>query len=66
MKFRGFQGEEVVITKRKDITMEHDHLIISVNGREVGYFHITEQGLDFFSIQGGMTPVDFEKEVNND
>jgi hypothetical protein len=49
MKFRGFNGEKVEVIKRRDSLLEHDHLIIKIDGEEVGYFHIVGNKMDFFS-----------------
>lgn len=48
----GFNGEKVKISVRRDLGENHDHLYIEVDGKEVGYFHISRGGyfyLHFFS-----------------
>jgi len=48
VKFTGFNKEEVLITKRHDSNQTHDHLIVTINGEEVGYFHIGRNTIYFF------------------
>jgi len=59
MKFRGFGGEKVEVTKGKDTNAEHDHLIITINGERAGYFHIDRYGLDFFHPLGSTPKTPF-------
>lgn len=47
MKFRGFYGEDVQVLKRAGFK-DHDHLAIKINGKLVGYFHISEKSIGFF------------------
>ncbi len=47
MKIKGFGGEKVEIVKEKGDG--HDHLVLKVNGVQVGYFHILDDRAHFFN-----------------
>ncbi|KKM86358.1 hypothetical protein LCGC14_1279820 [marine sediment metagenome] len=46
MKIKGFDREKVIVTKERD--SGHDHLIITIDDKQIGYFHISKRGLEFF------------------
>jgi len=53
MKLKGFYGERVEITKEKGLAdNEHDHLYISINGKRLGYFHISKTAINYHPDSG--------------
>lgn len=40
MKFRGFYGEKMEVKVTKDVTMEHDHLNVFLDGKLIWYAHL--------------------------
>jgi hypothetical protein len=47
MKIRTFdKGRTITVTKERD--GEHDHLVLTIDGERVGYFHLWVDGAHWF------------------